>query len=405
MESSPGVVIKTQFIDSSNSFKNAGFDFYIDYIERKDAIEQAKYGFSSYHDYMANEAKTNSLFTKNEDVISQEKKEELKEIFNQAQRNGSVLWQDVISFNNDWLEKNGVYDSKTKTLDHQKIMNATRKAMEVMTTKERLEHTAVWSAAIHYNTDNIHVHIAMVEPTPSPDRIITKGKHRGKHKGKRKQSSIDAMKGKIVHNIMDRSQEYKKINDIIRNRIVKKKHEVSFAEKRQMKKLFNQIMRELPVDKRQWQYNYNSIAHVRPKIDELSEKYILKYHKKNFIQLKEQLREEMELMKEAYGEGEEDKRRYEKFGETKMIDLKTRLGNAILKEMKQVSRQREREQFIRSEIKEGSGKKTRLRHKQKLSILRSLKMMHRRMNHEYESWKNQRHFEQLQQETEQEKLD
>lgn len=44
-----------------------------------------------------------------------------------------------------------------------KIYEATRKAVSKMLKSEGLEN-AVWSAAIHFNTDNIHVHIATVEP-------------------------------------------------------------------------------------------------------------------------------------------------------------------------------------------------------------------------------------------------
>lgn len=401
---STGVVIKSQFAYSKNGFsKNHAKEFgdYIDYIGRKDAVEKEKNDFSSYQDYMDNEAKTSSLFTKDEDVISLEGKKRLKEVFRTAQNNNSVLWQDVISFNNDWLEKNGIYDSTTKIIDEQKLKEATRKAMDVMMTKERLRETAVWSAAIHYNTDNIHVHIAMVEPIPSPSRIISKGRFKGMHRGKRKQKSIDAMKSKVVNSIMDRSEEYKKINDLIRNKIVKSKNNVQVSEKRKMKKLFNEIMKELPSDKRQWQYNYNSLDHVRHKIDQLSEMYINKYHKKEFAELKARLDTEMETMKEAYGEGDEDKNRYEEFGNTKVKDLYTRLGNAVLKEMRQVAKEQQQAQFQKRKMQKGNlSRKKRIRFgfKKRTSIMRSLKNMDYHMNNEYEKWKNQRHYERLQEE-------
>lgn len=65
--------------------------------------------------------------------------------------------------------------------------------------REKIEHTAVWSGAIHYNTDNIHIHIATVEPYPTRER------------GKRKQTTLDAMKAKVAQNIMDRGQEQNKL--------------------------------------------------------------------------------------------------------------------------------------------------------------------------------------------------
>ncbi|PEC13072.1 MobP2 family relaxase, partial [Bacillus thuringiensis] len=250
------------------------------------------------------------------------------------------------------------------------LKDVTRKAMDVMMTKERLRDTAIWSAAIHYNTDNIHVHVAMVEPVPSAGRIISKGRFKGMHRGKRKQKSIDAMKSKVVNSIMDRSEEYKKINDLIRNKIVKSKKDVQLSEKRKMKKLFAEITKELPEDKKQWQYNYNSISHVRDKIDQLSDMYIEKYHKKEFKELKEKLEEEMKIMKEAYGGREEDKKRYSQFGDTKVNELYTRLGNAVLKEMKQVAKEQQQAKFQKRKNIFSRGKRIRSGFKQRTNIMR-----------------------------------
>ncbi|WP_088338626.1 MobP2 family relaxase [Bacillus cereus] len=395
----PGVVIKSQFVYSKNDFstnQDKEFGDYIDYIGRKDAVEKEKNEFSSYQDYMGNEEKTSSLFTKEEDVVSLDGKNRLKEAFKKAQKNKSVLWQDVISFDNKWLEKHGIYNSESKMIDEEKLKDVTRKAMDVMMTKERLRDTAIWSAAIHYNTDNIHVHVAMVEPVPSAGRIISKGRFKGMHRGKRKQKSIDAMKSKVVNSIMDRSEEYKKINNLIRNNIVKSKKDVHLSEKRKMKKLFDEIMKELPEDKKQWQYNYTSISHVRDKIDQLSGMYIEKYHKKEFEELKEKLEEEMKIMKEAYGGSEEDKQHYNQFGDTKINDLYTRLGNAVFKEMKQVAKEQQQAKFQKRKNIFSRGKRIRSGFKQRTNIMRSLKNMNYHMNNEYEKWKNQRKYEQLQ---------
>ncbi|WP_257130873.1 relaxase MobL, partial [Bacillus thuringiensis] len=75
---------------------------------------------------MGNEEKTSSLFTKEEDVVSLDGKNRLKEAFKKAQKNKSVLWQDVISFDNEWLEKHGIYDSKSKMLDEEILKDVTR---------------------------------------------------------------------------------------------------------------------------------------------------------------------------------------------------------------------------------------------------------------------------------------
>lgn len=64
------------------------------------------------------------------------------------------MWQDVITFHNPWLQENGLYDAHTHTVDEKKLMEITRQSMKEMLKRERLDQLAVWSAAIHYNTDN-----------------------------------------------------------------------------------------------------------------------------------------------------------------------------------------------------------------------------------------------------------
>ena len=50
-----------------------------------------------YNDYLA---KTDSLFTKDNDNLNEIDILELKELFETAQKNGSLLWKTVISFDN-----------------------------------------------------------------------------------------------------------------------------------------------------------------------------------------------------------------------------------------------------------------------------------------------------------------
>ena len=93
-------------------------------------------------------------------------------MFKTAHENGSIMWQDVISFHNPWLEKQGIYDEITKRW-MKKLMDVTRFAMQ----KERVRKSSIWSAAIHFNTDNIHIHVATVEPYPTRERGKRKPKH------------------------------------------------------------------------------------------------------------------------------------------------------------------------------------------------------------------------------------
>jgi hypothetical protein len=294
------------------------------------------------------------------------------------------MWQDVITFHNPWLQENGLYDAKTKTVDEQKLMNATRESMQEMLKKEGLKNTAVWSAAIHHNTDNIHVHIATVEPYPTRKR------------GKRKPKTLDAMKSKVVNHLLDREAQQKELNHFIRQEVVaQKKQRPSMSwRNREFKPLFLQIYNHLPQDKRQWQYSYNTLKPLKPYIDELSRTYIEKYHAKDYARFTKKLDREVDVMKKAYGEGEKDQKRYANYKQTKIDDLYKRLGNAFLKEMKEYDR------------KEKALQKKRFSHPkqqtftQQGSIQHAFRKMERAFKTEYESWKNQRHYERLQRDIE-----
>ncbi|MEK5394094.1 MobP2 family relaxase [Margalitia sp. FSL K6-0131] len=352
-------------------------------------LEERLANYDLYMDYMDNPEKTSSLFTETSDSLTINEKKKLKEVFQHAQKNGSVMWQDVISFDNEWLEKHGILDKKTKTIDESKLKNATRLAMDEMLKREKMKHSAIWSAAIHFNTDNIHIHVATVEPVPTRTR------------GKRKPQTLSMMKSKVVNNIMDRSEEYKKINDLLRKNIVGEKKNISSLSNRKTKKLFLSILKELPNDRRQWNYNYHSISHLKPLIDEMSNIYIEKYHKEDFKALNEKLDREVKMMKEAYGEGTKEKRLYENFKKNKIDDLYVRLGNAFLKEMREYKEKSQMPyRVVREKPKASEKKNTREILRKNMSVHFSLKKLQRHFNNEYENWKNQMYYERLQQEIE-----
>lgn len=178
-------------------------------------------------DYMGDDEKQGSLFTIEADQLEENMKQKLKDAFTKAEKNGSPLWQDVISFDNAWLEKQGTFISKTGELDEAKIRNVIREAMNVMLEEEQMKDTSVWSAAIHYNTNNIHIHIATVEPIPSREkkRILNKETNQWEeqYRAKRKQGTQDKMKSKVANMILDRSESRNRINEIINGAVHDKK--------------------------------------------------------------------------------------------------------------------------------------------------------------------------------------
>ena len=339
---SPGVLLLCKFVrPESKKFNN-----YIEYIDRDKAVRNANFKkFSAYNDYMDNPAKqqefnaesdkTSALFTDKANQLTAEQKAVLKKQFATAQKNGSPLWQDVISFRNDWLEQNGLYDSKTHWLNEEQMRMVTRQAMRTRLNNEEMYDSAVWAASIHYNTHNIHIHIAVVEPNPTRQLIVNEDGS-AERRGKLKQSTLDKMKSTVANRIVDRSETLNRINQIIRENIIAARPDDAFMNDRELQQAFMDIYKKLPADKRQWKYNMNGMKKLRPEIDRLSKMYIDRYHAKDFHNLQLELEKEQAYLKSVYGSGKKEK--YMDYRESKMQDLYTRLGNSILTEMRSFDR-------------------------------------------------------------------
>lgn len=347
-----GVVVVTKFCRSNSST----FTSYIDYIDRKEAVRAentAKYNL--YQDYMGNPDKTAGLFTEQKDIATEKERQELKNIFKTAQENGSLMWQTVISFDNRWLEENGLYRKETGILDEERIKGITRSSVQRMLEKEGLEN-AVWSAAIHYNTDNIHIHVATVEPVPMREkrdyvqyeyreengRLVKREKmdengqpvKKSEYKGTFRQSSLEACKREVVNQILNERENNQKINGIIRESIVKQKQNHPLVKDKEMAKMFLELYQEMPdCNRNMWNYN-NPIMHpLKEKINAISNAYLNKYHKGEVEELQSHLTEMDEKYRRAYGDSGNS------YKEGKMEDLYSRLGNAVLKEIREYDRE------------------------------------------------------------------
>jgi hypothetical protein len=312
------VIVTSKFVMPNNKH----FNDYINYLDRDEAKKQSD--FSLYNNYMSDERKATSLFSEHDDQLDDDKKEKMKEAFKLAESRGSILYQDVVSFDNQWLEDNGIYDRKTKTVDEKRLKDITRIAMKDMMKKSKLDNNTVWSGAIHHNTDNIHIHIATVDLTPPENQ-----------RGKRKLKTLEGMRSIYVNKINDRSLEHQMINDIIRKQIVNdKKEKQTFSSiDRSFKKDFMKIYKALPENKRHWNYGYENINHVKPALNKLTKDYIDTHYKNEFKELEKRLEKEVEVLKKTYGEGSNQK--YKDYKTNKIEDLYKRMGNAFLSEIRE----------------------------------------------------------------------
>ncbi|QUE87953.1 MobP2 family relaxase [Exiguobacterium alkaliphilum] len=361
--------------------KSRRYTTYLDYINRPDA-KDSREQFETYHDYMEDETKSSGLFTREEDRLDDEKRRAVRDIFKQAQENGSILWQDVISFDNTWLRETGVLHDDL--VDAKRLIQATRNAVDSMLQKEQMVH-AYWTGAVHYNTDNIHVHVAIVETSHMRER------------GKRKPKSIELMKSKVIHSLADRTNEQEKLNAFIRDELVahKRNRKIPTLPNRvlhpDLVRQFKEIYERLPEDKRQWRYNMNGMQPLRESLDRLTDRYIAIHFKAEFLAFNERLEQEVSFHRRSYGDTE----KAERYRMTKRQDLYTRMGNAILSEMRDLSK----EQVILE--KKGAPKHpVRRAFKQQKLFNESLYRIGRHMNDEFEHLKNQRAFEQLERDIE-----
>lgn len=126
-----------------------------------------------------------------------------------AQKNGSVMWQDVISFDNAWLKANGLYNSETGWISTTALQHAVREGMRVVVKQEELKASMRWTASIHYNTD--HVHTSMW-PQPTRVKQMFKDKETGEMyeacRGARKKSTLDKFKSTGANALLNRDQNW-----------------------------------------------------------------------------------------------------------------------------------------------------------------------------------------------------
>ncbi|EZP58335.1 MobP2 family relaxase [Exiguobacterium sp. RIT341] len=383
MSNIPGVIIKSKFKLPQATRRSHRYTTYLSYIDRPETKARS-FQFENYHDYMEDELKSSGLFTATQDRLNANEREQLRDIFRRAQENGSILWQDVISFDEAWLQEVGVKENRY--IDEQRLMQATRNATALMIEKEQMLH-ATWTAAIHYNTDNIHVHVATVE-TMHPRK-----------RGKRKPKTIEKMKAQVVHTLTNRTREQEKLNTFIRDEVLahKRNHATLSVSNRvlhpELVRQYKAIQKQLPDDKRQWYYNMNSMHELRPSLNQFTDTYLATHFEKEHAAFKQRLDNEVAFYERSYGSSSQASA----YRKTKEQDLYTRMGNAILFEMRESSKSPQE----LAKMKTSSPKqKIRSAFRRERIMQETLYRIGRHMNDEWEHIQNQKAYELLQSEIE-----
>ncbi|AFU17084.1 pXO2-84 (plasmid) [Bacillus thuringiensis MC28] len=347
-------------LTSPNSFNTTtDFEKYVSYMGRKYALESKKKMTKTEEEEMSllnkhiedlspeemKEGKKKGIeveeilsgvFSKNKNVITPNDLNEIKELVGKAQNKGSVYYQDVISFDTDFLIEQKLYDPVTDILDENRIRNASHKMMEQLFKGEQIEeNNGFWFASIHRNTEHIHIHFGTVEKENRRKLVEVKvdGETFYEPKGKRKQSTLDHMKTTFANSLVDRTSELSRISNLRNNLVQEVKKEYLQSKEKQPSReitLLQEIYNGLPSNKKDWTYGSKRMPNeTRNKIDELTG--LLMKDNPIFNEYKEAVDKESSFQKGLYGESEREDKDYAK---NQMKDMQKRMGNSLLKELK-----------------------------------------------------------------------
>lgn len=275
------------------------------------------------------------LFNSTKDDLTVAEEAEIKKQFSKAEKNGSILFKDVVSFDTADLIEAKIYNPETKELDRKKLIDAGRKMMEKMGSAEKMNETMLWTGMVHYNTNHFHIHFATVE-MQNTRKMMTKkenGIEYQQPRGMRPQSTIDDMKSTFANEIFGRGEELARASEL-RNKLVQDiKSQLSSTSTFEMK-LMNEIRDELPENKKNWTYSSKKMkAETRAKIDVLTTSLMKDtpdYN--NYLSL---LKEESAARIQMYGD---TKRADKDYFKNKEEEIKKRLGNSFLKELKVIEK-------------------------------------------------------------------
>lgn len=304
---------------------------YIEYMTRKKAILENE----------DNEI-VNGAFSNNKRFITKKDVKEIKESVIEAKNNQSVMFQDVISFQNDFLEREGYYDSKSGELNENVLYEATKGMMEKLKDKEDL-NDPFWFATIHRNTDNIHIHVTCMERQNTREMMEYEGVLQAR--GKRKQSTLDDMIFKFGSKMLDRANEFERISslrkdvpleikDTVKHNLIQMYVENNSIKDQRLEKYLKELKEEIPITTR----GYNELPQeTKDKVNIVTE-HLTKDNPKR-KEYDDMTKKIDQLYQDTYG------KRYEpnEFYENRKADFNARMGNAVVSQIKLMKQSEEKD--------------------------------------------------------------
>lgn len=328
---------------------------YIDYMKRNYATKNDSKEFTG-------------IFTDKTLNASTEEAEHLKDMLVEAKENKSLLWRGVISFDNDFLARNGVYIPKSKEVDQEIIKKVVQKAMVNVIKREKLSDSAFWWGNIHLNTDNIHVHVGLSEIKSARPTFFYAARNRRERKGKFSQKTIKGIKSNVYNSLTRedkrsiRLDKEKKIASL-RDKLLKSMVDKEADKLERMDRFFvDQVIDHLPKGKK-LRYGSNakdfrlSKFFIDRYVDHQLQNNMLVY--KNYQAVTESLLDDYRYAYDSGGKEEKNSIYREvtkiygrevartlrtkenlQFMDKRMADLRKRLGDRALKYIQEIAKKR-----------------------------------------------------------------
>lgn len=337
--------------DEFNQIYNEDYSKYLGYMVRRQAIASKKQlskkdieemkRISGAMDKMGMPQSDPSkllidVWTNDKDTMTLGDRKEFQDKMDAAKKHGSMLWTDVVSFDNRWLERQGLYNPKTGELKSEALREASRKMLDVLGKREHLNQP-FWLASVHRNTDNIHIHFAIMEKENSRKMVDVGGEMQPR--GNFKQSTIYAMKSAFANELVDLSRVQARITEErsnVREAVYQNAKEA--MNRPDFRDRLNAFIKRLPADRRKW--NYQSLHRMDPSLTKELDKITDELLKDDphLEKYKDLVGDVDEFYKEQYGKTKNEHKHY---ADNQLKDLKKRAGNRLLHDLSNLQASRD----------------------------------------------------------------
>lgn len=337
--------------DEFNQIYNEDYSKYLGYMVRRQAIASKKQlsqkdieemkRISGAMDKMGMPQSDPSkllidVWTNDKDTMTLGDRKEFQDKMDAAKKHGSMLWTDVVSFDNRWLERQGLYNPETGELKSEALREASRKMLNVLGQKEQLNQP-FWLASVHRNTDNIHIHFAIMEKENSRKMVDVGGEMQPR--GNFKQSTIYAMKSAFANELVDLSRVQARITEErsnVREAVYQNAKEA--MNRPDFRDRLNAFIKRLPADRRKW--NYQSLHRMDPSLTKELDKITDELLKDDphLEKYKDLVGDVDEFYKEQYGKTKNEHKHY---ADNQLKDLKKRAGNRLLHDLSNLQASRD----------------------------------------------------------------